>query len=180
MRPLDLLNLNLNREVILLIKKNQRFLGKLGGFDEHLNIYLEDAKCEYFIEESRENKIPKQEHLDDDDDVAVPESVLRKIEEKGLDDDPNISLKKYEEDIGSIVLRGDNIIFLKFVKPIFSRPMPKRRPPQENNYYRRKKYYKTYKKSPQQRRGRPPRGRSYKDGKAAPKKRRDYPNKRNK
>jgi small nuclear ribonucleoprotein len=129
MRPLDLLSLNLNREIVIQIKRNQRFTGNLAGFDEHLNIYIENVKSEYYIEEEKENP---DDDDDDDDEIDLPASVLKKAE-SDYEENKEYALKKYQEDIGSIILRGDNIIFMKFKKPNFSRP-------QKSPYYKKKRY----------------------------------------
>ncbi|MFX0102755.1 MAG: LSM domain-containing protein [Candidatus Hodarchaeota archaeon] len=135
MRPLDLLSLNLNREIVVQIKRNQRFTGKLAGFDEHLNIYVEDVKSEYYIEEEKE--VPEENFdADDDDEIKLPAAVVKKAG-SGDVENKEYALKKYQETVGSIILRGDNIIFMKFNKPNFSRPQ---KPP----YHKKKHYQGSY------------------------------------
>jgi small nuclear ribonucleoprotein (snRNP)-like protein len=118
MRPLDLLNLNLNRAVTIQIKKNQRYIGVLAGFDEHLNMYLENVKNEYL-------EIPEEEvePIDDEDDVATKgQTPADKIDAIPV----AIVPIKHEEPIGNMVLRGDNIIFLRIDKPVFAPRLPQK------------------------------------------------------
>ena len=67
-RPFDFLNDAMNKPVLVRLKDNKEFRGKLKAFDVHMNVVLEDT-----------------EELEDD-------KVLRKI--------------------GSLLLRGDNIVFI--------------------------------------------------------------------
>nr|MDO8113963.1 LSm family protein [Candidatus Sigynarchaeota archaeon] len=121
MRPLDLLNLNLNRAVTIQIKRNQRYIGVLAGFDEHLNMYLENVKNEIIL-------VPEEtEDALDDDDVI---EVLIKKSENAAEQPENVIVKpevaKKEEAIGNIILRGDNVIFLKIDKPTFAARLPQK------------------------------------------------------
>ena len=127
MRPLDLLNLNLNRAVTIQIKRNQRYIGTLSGFDEHLNMYLENVKNEIIVVPEEE---PVEELMDDDDEVGEPISKEPSNEEEQL---PK-PIEKREEEIGSIILRGDNIIFLKIDKPVFAPRQPSRPPYQRQRF----------------------------------------------
>ena len=43
-RPLDALNNARNKRVIVELKNNKQFVGKLKAFDIHVNIVLEDAE----------------------------------------------------------------------------------------------------------------------------------------
>ena len=43
-RPLDALNNARNKRVIIELKNNKQFVGKLKAFDIHVNIVLEDAE----------------------------------------------------------------------------------------------------------------------------------------
>ena len=43
-RPLDALNSARNKRVIVELKNNKQFVGKLNAFDIHINIVLEDAE----------------------------------------------------------------------------------------------------------------------------------------
>lgn len=98
MRPLDLLNLNMNGEIQIHIKRNKRYVGKLGGFDEHLNLVLKETKGEFIDEDETEDN--------------------EQDEEGG----ENTDQEEEMEDIGSIILRGDNIIYLKITNPVFTTP----------------------------------------------------------
>ena len=116
MRPLDLLNLNLNRAVTIQIKRNQRYVGTLTGFDEHLNMYLENVRNEYF-------EIPEEEEVvEDDDDGLKTQTPADKPEPIPA---PVVPIK-HEEAIGNLVLRGDNIIFLRIDRPVFVTRQPQR------------------------------------------------------
>jgi small nuclear ribonucleoprotein len=43
-RPLDLLNSSKGQEVMVQLKGNKQFVGKLRAFDIHINLVLENAK----------------------------------------------------------------------------------------------------------------------------------------
>ena len=43
-RPLDLLNQSKGKEVIIQLKGDQQFVGKLLAFDMHINVALDNAK----------------------------------------------------------------------------------------------------------------------------------------
>ena len=43
-RPLDALNNSRNKRVIVELKNNKQFVGKLKAFDIHVNVVLEDAE----------------------------------------------------------------------------------------------------------------------------------------
>jgi len=45
-RPLDALEESLGEEVIVLLKDDTRYAGRLAGFDQHMNVVLEDAAVE--------------------------------------------------------------------------------------------------------------------------------------
>ncbi|NMC04968.1 MAG: hypothetical protein GYA24_07150 [Candidatus Lokiarchaeota archaeon] len=118
MRPLDLLNLNLNRAVTIQIKRNQRYVGTLTGFDEHLNMYLENVKNEYF-EEPEEQAEGHEEDEEDELKAQTPTDKLEPVKEPAAP-------VKHEEMIGNIVLRGDNVIFLRIDRPLFVARQPQR------------------------------------------------------
>jgi small nuclear ribonucleoprotein len=40
-RPIDYLKDSVNKIILIKVKRNRLFRGLLGGFDEHLNLYLE-------------------------------------------------------------------------------------------------------------------------------------------
>ncbi len=121
MRPLDLLNLNVNRPVTIIVKRNQRYLGILTGFDEHLNLFIEKARSEKVVQENSEDNEPAG--TDDEDDIRLdsPDQKLGTQEDEEAEK-PLPPVVKVEEEVGNIVLRGDNIIFLKFDKPNFGKP----------------------------------------------------------
>ncbi len=75
-RPFDYLKSSINKIILIKVKRNRLFRGRLGGFDEHLNLYLEET------------------------------SQLFEYQ----DDEGNI--REEHEDLGSIVVRGDNVIFV--------------------------------------------------------------------
>ena len=81
-RPLDVLTAALNKVVILKVRGNREIRGILRSYDPHLNLYLEDAEMIYPIKQQ--------------DDV----------EENTADLEPEV------EALGSIILRGDNVILI--------------------------------------------------------------------
>ena len=74
-RPIDYLKNSINRIILIKVKRNRLFRGRLSGFDEHLNLYLEGTSQIFEYQ----------------------------------DEDGNI--REEHEDLGSIVVRGDNVIF---------------------------------------------------------------------
>ncbi len=137
MRPLDLLNINLNRAVTIQIKRNQRYVGVLAGFDDHLNMYLENVKNEIIL-------VPEEteEILDDEDDIeekkkaaslvvevaGAPETAPAAAAPPAATEPVVVPAKPEikEELIGNIILRGDNVIFLRIDKPIFVARQPQK------------------------------------------------------
>jgi small nuclear ribonucleoprotein (snRNP)-like protein len=75
-RPIDYLKDSINQIILIKVKRNRLFRGRLEGFDEHLNLYLEDTS--QIFEYQDENGSVREEH----------------------------------ENLGSIVVRGDNVIFV--------------------------------------------------------------------
>ncbi|MFW9879352.1 MAG: LSM domain-containing protein, partial [Candidatus Thorarchaeota archaeon] len=75
-RPIDYLKDSLNKVILIKVKRNRLFRAKLMSFDEHLNIYIEDAEQLFEYQ----------------------------------DDEGNI--REEHENLGDIVIRGDNIIFI--------------------------------------------------------------------
>ena len=75
-RPIDYLHSSINKVILIKVKRNRLFRGVLGGFDEHLNLYLEGTSQIFEYQ----------------------------------DEDGNI--REEHEDLGSIVVRGDNVIFV--------------------------------------------------------------------
>lgn len=80
-RPIDYLKDSVNKVILIKVKRNRLFRGKLAGFDEHLNLYLEG--CTQLFEYQ--------------------------------DDEGNI--REEHEDLGDIVVRGDNVIFVNLANP---------------------------------------------------------------
>ena len=75
-RPIDYLRDSINKIILIKVKRNRLFRGKLGGFDDHLNLYLEGTSQIFEYQ----------------------------------DEDGNI--REEHENLGSIVVRGDNVIFV--------------------------------------------------------------------
>ena len=75
-RPIDYLKSSINEIILIKVKRNRLFRGRLGGFDEHLNLFLEGTSQIFEYQ----------------------------------DEDGNI--REEHEDLGSIVVRGDNVIFV--------------------------------------------------------------------
>ena len=75
-RPIDYLHSSINKIILIKVKRNRLFRGKLAGFDEHLNLYLEGTSQIFEYQ----------------------------------DEDGNI--REEHENLGSIVVRGDNVIFV--------------------------------------------------------------------
>ncbi|TXT67700.1 MAG: putative snRNP Sm-like protein [Promethearchaeota archaeon] len=75
-RPIDYLKDSLNQIILIKVKRNRLFRGRLEGFDEHLNLYLEETS-----------------------------QIFEFQDESG-------NINEENEDLGSIVVRGDNVIFV--------------------------------------------------------------------
>ncbi|UCD01668.1 MAG: small nuclear ribonucleoprotein [Promethearchaeota archaeon] len=75
-RPIDYLKSSVNKIILIKVKRNRLFRGRLGGFDDHLNLYLEETSQIFEFQ----------------------------------DDEGNI--REEHENLGSIVVRGDNVIFV--------------------------------------------------------------------
>jgi len=75
-RPIDYLKDSINKIILIKVKRNRLFRAKLMSFDEHLNIFIENA-----------------------------EQIFEYQDEDG-------NIREEHEDLGSIVIRGDNIIFI--------------------------------------------------------------------
>jgi len=75
-RPIDYLKSSVNKVVLIRVKGKKMFRATLKGYDEHLNLYLEETSQLF-------------EFQDD-------EGILR----------------EEHENLGNIVIRGDNIIFI--------------------------------------------------------------------
>lgn len=79
-KPLDFLRGSIDKVILIKIKKNRLFRAKLKGYDEHLNLFLEEATQIFEYQ----------------------------------DDDGNI--REENENLGRIVIRGDNIVFLNLAQ----------------------------------------------------------------
>ena len=75
-RPIDYLKNSMNKIILIRVKRNRLFRGSLGGFDEHLNLYLEGTS-----------------------------QIFEYQDEEG-------NIREEHEDLGNIVVRGDNVIFV--------------------------------------------------------------------
>ncbi len=79
-KPLDFLRGSIDKVILIKVKKNRLFRAKLKGYDEHLNLFLEEATQIFEYQ----------------------------------DDDGNI--REENENLGRIVIRGDNIVFLNLAQ----------------------------------------------------------------
>ena len=59
-RPIDYLRNSVNKIILIKVKRNRLFRGLLGGFDEHLNLYLEG--CSQMFEYQDEEGNIREEH----------------------------------------------------------------------------------------------------------------------
>ena len=75
-RPIDYLTDSINQIILIKVKRNRLFRALLRSFDEHLNIFIENA-----------------------------EQIFEYQDEEG-------NIREEHEELGSIVIRGDNIIFI--------------------------------------------------------------------
>ncbi len=75
-RPIDYLKSSINKVILIKVKRNRLFRGQLGGFDDHLNLYLENTS-----------------------------QIFEYQDEEG-------NIREEHENLGSIVVRGDNVIFI--------------------------------------------------------------------
>jgi small nuclear ribonucleoprotein len=75
-RPIDYLKNSINQIIIIKVKRNQIYRARLTGFDEHLNLFLEETSLLF---------------EDQDEDGNIIED---------------------HENLGTIVMRGDNVIFI--------------------------------------------------------------------
>ncbi|MHA1819680.1 MAG: LSM domain-containing protein [Promethearchaeota archaeon] len=76
--PIEQLQKSLNKTILLKVKKNRLFRGKLISCDNHLNLLLQDCVQIYEIENE------------------------------------NGELVEEQEELGEILIRGDNVIFVEF------------------------------------------------------------------
>ena len=56
-RPLDLLQKSIGSQVLVELKGNRKLRGKLRGYDQHVNLILEDADEIVFDEETNEETV---------------------------------------------------------------------------------------------------------------------------
>ena len=56
-RPLDLLQKSIGSQVLVELKGNRKLKGKLRGYDQHVNLILEDADEIVFDEETNEETV---------------------------------------------------------------------------------------------------------------------------
>jgi len=75
-RPIDYLKNSFDKIILIKVKRNRLFRGRLKGFDEHLNLWLEGTS-----------------------------QIFEYQDEEG-------NIREEHEDLGSIVVRGDNVIFV--------------------------------------------------------------------
>lgn len=73
-RPLDALNKARDKRIIVELKNNKQYIGKLKSFDIHINIVLDDVE-EYEI---KFKKITKKISEDTTEETTVSESNLKK------------------------------------------------------------------------------------------------------
>ena len=59
--PIESLHSNLNKEILIKIKRNRVFKGILKSYDAHLNVLLENCIYEYKIEDKEGKSIDKAE-----------------------------------------------------------------------------------------------------------------------
>ncbi len=85
-RPLDALNKARDKRILVELKNNRQYIGKLKSFDMHINLVLEDA-------EEHETKIKK---------------VTRKIDEHTTEES-TIAENQLRRKLGVVFIRGDTI-----------------------------------------------------------------------
>ena len=85
-RPLDALNKARDKRVIVELKNNRQFIGKLKSFDIHINLVLDDA-------EEHEIKTTK---------------TVKKIDENTTEEKFSSEVK-LKRKIGTVFIRGDTI-----------------------------------------------------------------------
>ncbi len=85
-RPLDTLNAARNKSVMVDLKNNFRYIGKLIAFDIHVNIVLADAE-EYNAENVK---------------------VVKKVDENTTEESYRSEMKPRRK-VGTVFLRGDTI-----------------------------------------------------------------------
>lgn len=81
-RPIDYLKDSIDQIILIKVKRNRLFRGMLRGFDEHLNLFLEETS-----------------------------QIFEYQDEEG-------NIREEHENLGSIVVRGDNVIFCCLSSPM--------------------------------------------------------------
>lgn len=62
-RPIDYLKSSINKVILIKVKRNRLFRGVLAGFDEHLNLYLEDTSQLFEYQDEEGNIREERETL---------------------------------------------------------------------------------------------------------------------
>lgn len=73
-RPLDALNKARDKRIIVELKNNKQYIGKLKSFDIHINIVLDDVE----EHEIKFKKITKKTSDDTTEETTVSESYLKR------------------------------------------------------------------------------------------------------
>ncbi len=82
-RPIDMLKSSLDKKCLIRVKANRLFEATLRGFDEHLNLIVDNTVQKFMVPDSTQEG----------------------------------KWKEAKEDLGRIILRGDNVIFIEFNMP---------------------------------------------------------------
>jgi len=64
-RPIDYLKDSINKVILIKVKRNRLFRAKLMSFDEHLNIYIENAEQIFEYQDDEGNVREEHESLGD-------------------------------------------------------------------------------------------------------------------
>ena len=88
-RPLDALNRARDKRVIVELKNNKQYLGKLKSFDIHINAVLEDA----------------EEH------EIVSKKVTKQVDEKTTEESI-VNESRLKRKLGVVFIRGDTITII--------------------------------------------------------------------
>ncbi|MBA7655633.1 MAG: hypothetical protein KAT57_03195 [Candidatus Lokiarchaeota archaeon] len=64
-RPIDYLKSSINKVILIKVKRNRLFRGILIGFDEHLNLYLEETTQLFEYQDDEGNIREEHETLGD-------------------------------------------------------------------------------------------------------------------
>ncbi len=64
-RPIDYLKSSINKVILIKVKRNRLFRGVLIGFDEHLNLYLEETTQLFEYQDDEGNIREEHETLGD-------------------------------------------------------------------------------------------------------------------